>query len=155
MQSGEMQEAKTEENFRLNLDNGRIKYIKAKQTYLLQVQKNKSTRDEKMDPGAIYVCPMSPRLVWSGFDGTTAPKKLLHNMNIIAGEERLCSTYYLVSLEINRVSYPCLSCAHYGVQLCGVYLGANISINHNHNQHPLSTLYTDSLLLSTGIGYNG
>lgn len=94
MQSGEMVEGKTEENFRLNLDNGRIKYVKTKQSYPLQVQKDRSTRDEKTD-GAIYVCPMFLRLVWSAFDGTTAPNKLLHNMNIIAGEERLCSTYYL------------------------------------------------------------
>lgn len=42
----------------------------------------------------MYV-PCLPRLVSSVFDGTTAPNKLLHNMNIIAGEERLCSTYYL------------------------------------------------------------
>ena len=59
MQSGEMVEGKTEENFRLNLDNGRIKYVKTKQSYPLQVQKDRSTRDEKTD-GAIYVCPMSP-----------------------------------------------------------------------------------------------
>ena len=112
MQSGEMQEAKTEENFRLNLDNGRIKYIKAKQSYLLQVQKNKSTRDEKMDPGAIYVCPMSPRsrLDSTAFDGTTAPNKLLHNVTIIVGEERLYS-YLLFGLEINGVGYPGLNSA--------------------------------------------
>lgn len=33
---GEMVEAKTEEKFRLNLDNGRIKYVKARQSCTLQ-----------------------------------------------------------------------------------------------------------------------
>lgn len=60
--------------------------------------RSKTVESQKIQKtaGAIYVCPMFLRLVWSAFDGTTAPNKLLHNMNIIAGEERLCSTYYLV-----------------------------------------------------------
>lgn len=94
-------------------------------------------------PGPYMYVPCLPRLVWSGFDGTTAPNKLLHNMNIIAGEKRLCSTYYyLVSLEINGVGYPCLNCANYGVQLCGVYLGANI----NHKPQPQPTPIQHALI---------